>query len=161
MQKNLILLFDSIRDPRDLAEMILLGLALDVKIELTGSSLLPNHFKVLRIINSWIPGFKDKPKIDNVKTYVDFSKRIASLKKQGYTIIGTSPNAKKSLFKTDLSNGKQAIVFGTETSGLSKEKMSLMDEIVLVPMKPPATFFTIRAVAPLVAYETMRQKKLI
>ncbi len=160
MQKKLILLFDSIRDPRDLAEMILLGLALDVKIELTGSSLSPNHFKVLRIVNSWIPSFKEKPMLENIKMNGDFSKRIAELKKQGYSIIGTSPNAKKSLFKSDLSSGKHVIVFGTETSGLSKEKMALMDEMVLVPMKPPASFFTIRAVAPIIAYETMRQKKL-
>jgi len=161
MQKNIILLFDSIRDPRDLAEMILLGLALDIKIELTGSSLSQNHIKVLNIINSWIPGFKEKPILNGVKSFGDFSKRITQLKKLGYTIIGTSPTANKSLFKTDLSTKKHVIVFGNESSGLSKDKTALMDEMIFVPMKPPVAFFTIRAIAPLIAYEAMRQKNLL
>ncbi len=161
MPKDIILLFDSIRDPRDLAEMILLGIALGAGIELTGSSLPKDHYKVIKIINSWINGFREKPSLENVKTFPDFFKRIKTLKKQGYTIIGTSPSAKNSLYKTDLSKGRHVIVFGTETSGLSREKMSVLDGVISVPMKKPAEFFTIRAVAPLIAYETARQKKLI
>lgn len=162
MQKNIILLFDSLRDPRDMAQMIHLGIAAGVSIELTGSSLPITHPKVIGILDSWIPGFKKKPTLENVSFHPEFGKRIGSLKKQGYTIIGTSSHpGTKSLFKTDLSSGKHAIVFGTETTGLNKDKQNLMDAMLAVPMTSPTSFFTISAVAPVFCFEAMRQKKLI
>jgi hypothetical protein len=161
MNKELILLFDALRDPRDLAEVIHLGLAFDIKIELTGNSLNPTHVKVINIIDSWIPGFRDSPKLDHVSIHSDFEKRINALKKQGNEIIGTSSNAKESLSSTNLSNGKQVIVFGTETSGLSKEKITLMDKMLSIPMKNKTRFFTVRVVAPIFAFEALRQKKKI
>jgi hypothetical protein len=161
MNKKVVLLFDSLRDPRDLAEMIHLGLAADLSIELTGSSLPPTHQKVINIVDSWIQDFRDNQELDHVLVHSDFTKRINALKKQGYKIVGTSPNVKKSLFETDFSTGKHVIVFGTETSGLSKEKMALMDEIVCVPMKNKTKFFTIKGIAPVFAFEVLRQKKLI
>lgn len=161
MQKKLVLLFDSLRDPRDLAQMIHLGLATDTEIELTGSSIPPTHQKVINIIDSWVLNFKDNQELEHVSIHSDFEKRIKALKKQRYEIIGTSPNTGKNFFDVDLSAGKQVIVFGTETSGLSKEKMSLMDKMVKIPMKNETRFFTITAIAPVFAYETLRQKKLI
>lgn len=162
MQKNIILLFDSLRDPRDMAQMIHLGLAAGVSIELTGSSLPIAHPKVVGILDSWIPGFKKKPNFENVSFHPEFGKRIGSLKKQGYTIIGTSSHpGTKSLFKADLSSGKHAIVFGTETTGLNKDKQNLMDAMLSVPMSSPTSFFTISAVAPVFCFEALRQKKLI
>jgi len=161
MNEKLILLFDSIRDPRDIAEVIHLGLALDIGIEFTGSSLYPEHPKVVNIINSWIPGFIDNKKLSHVSIHHDFSKRINVLKKNGYSIIGTASNANKSLGSADFSKGKQVIVFGTESSGLSKEKIAQVDEMLCVPMKNGTSFFTIRAIAPVFAFEALRQKKLI
>ena len=161
MNKKIVLLFDSLRDPRDLAEMIHLSLAADLQIELTGSSLPPTHQKVINIIDSWILDFRNNQDFSHVSIHSDFAKRITALKKQGFTIVGTSPNAKKSLFEADFSKGKHVIVFGTETSGLSKDKMSLMDEVVCVPMKNKTKFFTIKGIAPVFAFEALRQKKLI
>lgn len=159
--KDLILLFDAIRDPRDIAEVIHLGIAAGISIEFTGNSIPPENYKVLGILDSWILGFKEKPDFSGVKTYPDFFKRIKELKKLGYSIIGTSPLSKKSLFSSGLSNGKHAIIFGTETSGLSKEKLKAMDEVISIPMRAPAKFFTIRAAAPVITYEAMRQKGLL
>jgi hypothetical protein len=161
MQNKIVLLFDSFRDPRDLAQMIHLGLAADIEIELTGSSLPKDHQKVVNIIDSWIPDFRNKQRLEHVQVHSDFEKRIKALKKQGYLIIGTSPNEGEDFFSTDLSKGKHVIVFGTETSGLSKEKMSLMDEVVKIPMKNKTRFYTIGAIAPVFAYEGLRQKKLL
>jgi hypothetical protein len=163
MNNKLILLFDSLRDPRDLAEVIHLGLAADIRIELTGSSLNPNHQKVINILDSWLLGFRNNPKLGHVSIHTDFAKRIIALKKQGYKIIGTSSHSGKNLFNSGeiFSNGKQAIVFGTETSGLSREKIALMDEMLFVPMKNETKFFTIRAIAPVFAFEALKQKKLI
>jgi hypothetical protein len=161
MNEKLILLFDSIRDPRDIAEVIHLGLALDIGIEFSGSSLYPEHPKVINIINSWIPGFIDNKKLEHVSIHHDFAKRINALRKKGYAITGTSSNTSKSLSEADFSKGKHVIVFGTETSGLSKEKIALMDEMLCVSMKNGTSFFTIRTIAPIFAFEALKQKKLI
>jgi len=161
VQNKLVLLFDSFRDPRDLAQMIHLGLAAGIEIELTGSSLPKNHQKVINIIDSWIPDFRNKQTLDHVLVHSNFEKRIKALKKQGYTIIGTSPNTGEDFFSINLSEGKHVIVFGSESSGLSREKMALMDKVVKIQMKNKTRFFTIGAVAPVFAYETLRQKKLI
>ncbi|VVB75352.1 tRNA (cytidine(34)-2'-O)-methyltransferase [uncultured archaeon] len=163
MKKELILLFDTLRDPRDLAEVIHLGLAFDIEIELTGNSIQPTHVKVINILDSWIHDFRDKPQLDHISIHSDFSKRITALKKQGYKIIGTSSTIAKAkpLSKYEFGKGKYVIVFGTETSGLSAEKQELMDEILSVPMKNKTRFFTVRAVAPILAFEALRQKGLI
>ncbi len=158
MNKELILLFDSLRDTRDMAEIIHLGLALDLKIELTGSFIEPSNYKVIKIIDSWLPGFKEKPLMPHVKTFPDFFARIRQLKAKGWEIIGTSSNSKNSLFSSNLSKGKQVIVFGTETSGLSKSKLALMDSVLSIPMKNNTKFFTIRTAAPIFAFDALRQK---
>ena len=141
--------------------MIHLGLAAGVEIELTGNSLSPTHLKVINIIDSWINNFRDNQTLEHVSIHSDFEKRIKALKKQGYEIIGTSPNTGENLFSADFSKGKQVIVFGTETTGLSKEKMSLLDKTLKVPMQNNTKFFTISAIAPVFTYEALRQKKLI
>ncbi|MGI6589632.1 MAG: TrmH family RNA methyltransferase [Candidatus Iainarchaeum sp.] len=155
-----IFLFDSLKDPRDMAQIIHLGLALGLKIEFTGSSIQTNHPKVVGILNSWIKGFKEKPNFGNTSTHPDFFKRINFLKKEGYLIIGTTPNNNAiDLFEIDFSNKKQVIVFGTETTGLCKKKQELMDLMIKLPMNPPTSFFTISVIAPIICFETIRQKK--
>lgn len=165
--KSLILLFDSIRDPRDIAEVIHLGLAAGIGIEFCGNSIEPTHYKVTGILNSWMPGFKEHPQLGHVKVVPDFAKRIRQLKKLEYEIIGTTSHksleSKKceNLFESNLSKGKQVIIFGTESSGLSESKIGLTDRMLCVPMKNNTKFFTIRAIAPVFAFEALRQKKLI
>ena len=159
---GVILLFDSLRDPRDVANVIHLGLAAGVRVELTGSSLAPTHPKVLNILTSWLAGFGGAPRLSHVKQSQDFFARVKALKKQGFVLVGTSSTAAAtSIFESDLSKGKHVIVFGTETSGLSAEKLAQMDLVVRVPMLNSTNFFTISAVAPLICYEVLRQKKLI
>jgi len=160
-KKEVLLLCDSLRDPRDLAQLIHLSLATNTKLELTGSSISPIHPKVIGIVNSWLPGFYAKPQLKLVSQKGDFFKRINELKKKGFVTVGTSSHEGESLFDKDLSKGKHAIVFGTETSGLSKEKMAAMDKMINVPMKNETKFFTLSAVVPLVTYELLRQKKLL
>ena len=160
-KKELIILCDSLRDPRDLAQLIHLSLATNTKLELTGSSLAPNHPKVLNIVNSWLPGFRASPNLKLVSQRGDFFRRVAELKKRGFAVAGTSSHEGKPLFKAGLSKGKHAIVFGTETSGLSESKMKAMDSMLQVPMKNGTKFFTLGTIVPVFAYEALRQKKLL
>ncbi len=158
MTNDFCLLFDTIKDPRDLAEVLHLSIATNRKVNITGNSIRHDHPKVVGIIDSWKPGFKEKPRLDNVSYAQDYFEKIVKLKEKGYKIIGTTPNSGPSLFETDLSKGKQVIVFGTEVGGLSKEKMSVLDGIIRVPMQNKTRFYTLRTVVPIIVYEIMRQK---
>lgn len=158
---KLILVFDCLKDPRDMANIIHLSLATNTKVILTGNSLPKNHYKVLKILNSWIPNISEKEIEKKVKNEMDFFKCIEKLKKNKYTIYGTSPNFGENFYKKDFRKLKHAIIFGTESSGLSKEKITKMEEIVQIPMKNNTRFYTITTIAPAITLEILRQKKLI
>ena len=72
-------------------------------------------------------------------------------------MIGTSPHSKKSVFDLDLSEGKNIFVFGTESGGLSRDKMSKLDELVSVPATAEVPFLTLPTVVPIITYEYYRQ----
>lgn len=159
--KKIILVFDCIRDPRDLANMIHLAIATNTKIVLTGNSLSPTHYKVINILKSWIKEINEKEIMKIVKIEQDYFKFIKKIKKEKYKTYGTSPNIGQNLFEKDLSKKNHAIIFGTESSGLTKEKMNSLDGILKIPMKNNTKFFTLTAIAPTITYEILRQKKLI
>jgi len=158
---KLVLIYDCLRDPRDIAQIIHLAFATNTKAILTGNSLSLAHFKVVNILKSWLPEVNEKTILKLVSFEPDYFKCVKSLKKKGFVIFGTSPKAKISLFSSNLSKGKHAIVFGTETSGLSKAKTSVLDGMLSVPMQNKTNFFTISAIAPVICFEGLRQKKLI
>jgi len=161
MDNDFALLFDAIKGPRDLAEVLHLALATGRKVYITGKSIRHDHNKVKGLIDSWKPGFRNNPKINNLEYEEDYFSQIYKLRKKGYTIVGTSPNTGQSLFETDFSKEKQVIVFGTETSGLNKEKMAKVDYTIRVPMQNNTRFYTLATVTPIIVYEIMRQKGLL
>ena len=60
---------------------------------------------------------------------------LAQLKKKGYRIVATSPNANGCpLEEFDLLKGKTALVFGTELEGLSAGAAAMADETLTIPM---------------------------
>ena len=61
-------------------------------------------------------------------------KAINNLKAGGYRIIATSPYAKHDLDSFNLNDGKFALLFGTELSGLSDVALRNADETLRVPM---------------------------
>jgi tRNA (guanosine-2'-O-)-methyltransferase len=60
---------------------------------------------------------------------------LRSLKNRGYRIVATTPHTDDTdLEQLDVSQGKIALVFGTELTGLSPEAMDLADEYMKIPM---------------------------
>jgi tRNA(Leu) C34 or U34 (ribose-2'-O)-methylase TrmL len=157
-ENDLRIIVDTIRDPRDLAELVHLAIATNREVDVTGNSIRYDHPKVAGIIGSWKPEFREKPQLDTVKYASDFFAKVNELRSRGYTVVGTSPNFGDSLFETDFSRGKQAIVFGTEVGGLSKQKVAALDKIVKVPMLNGTRFYTLRTVIPIIVHEILRQK---
>jgi len=82
---------------------------------------------------------------------------IRHLKKEGYRIIATTPEADRgSLDDIDIAAGKSALLFGTELTGLTKEAMDMADEFISIPMCGFTESFNISVSASIILYELRR-----
>lgn len=60
---------------------------------------------------------------------------IEHLKKEGYRIVATTPDAKAvPIHDFDVTKGKFALLFGTEKFGLTPEALAMADEFIKIPM---------------------------
>ncbi|MBU4458515.1 TrmH family RNA methyltransferase [Patescibacteria group bacterium] len=154
------LIFDCLRAPYDLANILQVALATGkCEIHITGNSLRHDHRKVLGKVGSWSKRVREHglPNLA-IQYWPTLEDCVQTLKAQGIRLIGTSPHAKKSFYELDLSTDNYAFVFGTESSGLSREKAELLDEMVNIPMSSDIDFMTLSVVVPIVVYEAIRQK---
>lgn len=70
----------------------------------------------------------------DITRYKETADCITNLKKRGYRIVATTPHdTAVSLHELPLDN-KMALLFGTESTGLSKEALEQADEFVTIPM---------------------------
>lgn len=158
------LIYDCLRAPYDIANILQVVLATGgvCELHITGQSLRHDHPKVLGKIGSWSAkirksGLPDLP----IYYYESLEKCAKVMHSKGIRLIGTSPQATRSFFETDLGREDFAIVFGTEVGGLSKLKMALMDEVVQIPMGNQLDFMTLSVITPIVVYEILRQQRRI
>ena len=71
----------------------------------------------------------------NVHKYKDTESAIRHLKKDGYRIVATTPDEKSpSIYDYNLEEGKTALLFGTELTGLTDLAIRNADEFVNIPM---------------------------
>lgn len=106
---------------------------------------------VVRGSENWISlhQYRD-PKEDNRKTCID------GLKREGYKIIVTSPHATKSFEDLPI-DGKIALCFGAEKSGISEELYAMADEEVNIPMYGFTESFNISVSAALILSHLVRK----
>ncbi len=94
-----------------------------------------NEFVVKKNIalgsSKWIDIFQYRQQAES--TVIPTMQCITALKKQGYTIVATSPHATMTLEELPLNN-KIALLFGTEELGLSDEAFSGADALIKIPM---------------------------
>jgi tRNA(Leu) C34 or U34 (ribose-2'-O)-methylase TrmL len=125
------LLFDIIRSPYDMAHIVQIAESIDCVVYTSGkNSLSFNIPKVMTKVKSW----NIKGDFDAIH-YESFEEAIKDLKAKGKYIIGTSGETDKIFYDVKLpTNQDVVIVFGTETTGLTREKQRLLDEVVKLPM---------------------------
>jgi len=70
----------------------------------------------------------------DIKRYQNSKEAIDTLKKQGYTIVATSPHADSSLLQDFRLEQKTALFFGTENKGLSDYVLNHSDAFLKIPM---------------------------
>lgn len=79
---------------------------------------------------------------------------IKKIKKMGYRIVATSPHINDQLLpEFDLTQGKAAIVFGSELPGISETIMNEADEFLKIPMYGFTESFNISVSAAIVLYQ--------
>lgn len=155
------ILFDCLRAPYDWANILQTVIAVgDCEIYVTGNSVRHDHPKVLGKVGSWSKQIRKNglPKL-SITYHTSFEECVSELKSAGNMIIGTSSHAaEESFYSLDLSGDDFVIVFGTESSGLTKGKIDLMDKMVKLPMSPSLDFMTLSVVVPAMVYEIKRQQ---
>lgn len=83
---------------------------------------------------------------------------IQEIRDNGYRIVATTPHeGGVSLEDFDLQKGKAAIIFGTESTGISQKVVNNADEFITIPMSGFTESFNLSVSAALVLY-TLRQK---
>lgn len=83
------------------------------------------------------------------------------LKKQGYKVYATVLDEKaKSIFQTNLTEPKVALVFGNEHWGLSKQAIKLSDAHIYIPMQGFVQSFNLSVTAAICVYEMFRQRQI-
>jgi TrmH family RNA methyltransferase len=90
----------------------------------------------------------------------DLPSALTALQNERIRCIATSPNAKQSGYKMDLSVGICLIV-GNEGSGVSREILTLCDESVMIPMEGKAESLNVAAATSILLFEALRQRKLV
>lgn len=151
--KRIGLLFDSLRSPYDIANIIQVAIALDCDIYTSGSCIDFNNKKIVGKVNSWKA--TTYPKIIHFDKIED---AIEEFHKKGYKVYGTSPHSNDNFYDMDFSKENVIIAFGNESHGLSKSAMSMMDGVLKIPIKDLG-FLTLSIVVPAVAFELNRQIK--
>jgi len=79
--------------------------------------------------SKWLTLHKYPPQKNNTISVLE------SMKQQGYRIVATTLHTKSiDLDEFDIENGKFALLFGTELTGLTPEAISMADEYIKIPM---------------------------
>lgn len=149
--KRIGLLFDSLRSPYDIANIIQVAIALDCDIYTSGNCIDFNNKKIVGKVNSWKA--TTYPKIVHFDKIED---AINDFHAQGIKVYGTSPHAIDNFYSINALEENVVIAFGTESTGLSKTAMEMMDGVTTLPMKNLG-FLTLSVAVSAVAYELNRQ----
>lgn len=153
MERRIGMLFDCLRAPYDVAHIIQVASALgNCDLYLSGNSIDVNHRKIIAKVRSW--GIRNIPEFQK---FGEFEEAVYNLHSLGKYLVGTAVDAKKRLYETNLTENDSVLVFGTETSGLTQRKQSLLDEIISISLAEGCKFLTLPTIVPATAFEYYRQ----
>lgn len=148
---NSILLLDQIQDAGNLGTIIRSADAFDTRLILCTAGTVDVYSpKVIRSTMGAILRVK-------VLFIEDISLAIEILKKNHYTIIGTSLQTESKLEEID-TNEKKAFVLGNEANGVSKDILATCDTLVKIPMTKTAESLNVSVAASIMLYEEYKRK---
>ena len=154
------IILDCIRKAQNLGAVMRLILAADAEVYLTGDVLKHTHPKVKTQMQKWarLSAFADIETLVDVKYADTLEELVNDFRSKGYRIIGTSPHAETIYTDLDYTKDDFAVVFGAEVSGLSRDKLEMMDVNVKIPMLGNVDSLNLATSVAVVIYEILRQR---
>lgn len=153
-------ILDCIRKAQNLGTIMRLMMASNAKVYLTGDVLKHTHRKVKYQMQKWAR-LSDYDALDTLVD-VEYSDTLEELvqdfRAKGYRIIGTSPHAEAIYTDLDYTKDDFVLVFGPEASGLSRQKLEMMDTTVKIPILGDVDSLNLAASVAIIVYEVLRQR---
>ena len=99
----------------------------------------------------------------DVERHASTAEAIASLRREGYRIVATTPHREDVTPETfDVAKGPFALIFGTEHAGISDEAIAGADEFLRIPMYGLVESLNVSASAAILIYElTLRVRRTV
>ena len=95
------------------------------------------------------------------RVHHDSEAALRQLKAEGWQIVATAlGESAQSIYETDLSQPKIALLFGNERDGLSQRALDMADRRLNIPMLGIAQSLNVSVTASLCLYEITRQRRL-
>ena len=156
----MIIALDCIRKAHNLAAVMRLAMATDAEVYLTGDSLPHDHRKVKSQMQKWarLPNYDDVETIVDIKYVGTLEELVSEFRAKGIRFVGTSPRAENIYTEIDYTKDDFILVFGPEVSGLSQQKLDMMDTLVKIPMKRNVDSLNLSTSVAIMLYEVLRQQ---
>jgi tRNA(Leu) C34 or U34 (ribose-2'-O)-methylase TrmL len=138
----LILAYHALRDPRALAEVIHLAAGIGAETHLLGSSLAPDHPKVLRKLRSWRPPLAARPQEIRSRRFDDYRLWVEAMQAAGVSIAAAVVEGGGRPWSST-PPGRLAVLFGEETHGIPRRLLAAADRRWTLPLGPGGRFYTI------------------
>ncbi len=87
----------------------------------------------------------------------NLARTLNELKERSILIVGTTDNAKKTLYQADL-RGPLALVLGAEGAGMRQLTAKTCDELVQIPMRGAVESLNVSVASGICLYEALRQR---
>ncbi len=150
---SLILILDSIQDPRNLGACLRSANAAGVDcvvINKDGSA------PINALVHKTSAGALNQLKIFQV---TNLSRTIKALQKQNIWIIGLDGNTQHSLYQIDFTSSS-AVVMGAEGSGLRSLTKKSCDQLAMIPMHGNVESLNVSVATGITLFEASRQRQL-
>ena len=146
---QLILAFDAIKDPRDLAEVLHLAAGFGAEVHLIGASISERHWKVLRKLRSWRPSLAGEPGRIAVTRWPAVAEWAQACRERGCRIAGTVLEGGSRPW-SGAKHRDTAVLFGEESRGLKAQDRAACDELWTLPLGDGGRFYTVGQAAALI-----------
>lgn len=147
----LILILDSIQDPRNLGACLRSANAAGTDCVVINKN---NSAPINALVHKTSAGALKQLKLFQVS---NLSRTIRALQKQNIWVIGLDGSSKLSLYDSDLT-ASSAIVIGSEGTGLRQLTQQSCDQLVRIPMQGNVESLNLSVAASITLFEANRQR---
>lgn len=152
-KSSLILILDSIQDPRNLGACLRSANAAGVDCVITNKD---GSAPINALVHKTSAGALNQLKIFQV---TNLSRTIKALKEKNIWVIGLGGGANQSLYQIDLTT-PSAIVVGAEGSGLRRLTKQSCDQLAMIPMQGNVESLNVSVATGIALFEASRQRNI-